>query len=54
MNQLAAKPCPFCRLDPNRVLAEEEIDVAKLDGFPVSLGQTVLIDDCVKVVVQAK
>lgn len=43
MNQPAVKPCPFCHLDPNRILAEDELSVVYRDGFPVSLGHCVII-----------
>ncbi|WP_324780826.1 HIT family protein [Thiobacillus sedimenti] len=43
MNQAAAKPCPFCVLEPHRIVAEDERAVAYRDGFPVSLGHTVII-----------
>ena len=37
------KPCPFCHLDPNRVMADDELAIVYRDGFPVSLGHTVII-----------
>ncbi len=37
------KPCPFCVLDPARILAEDELSVVYKDGFPVSPGHTVII-----------
>jgi diadenosine tetraphosphate (Ap4A) HIT family hydrolase len=37
------KPCPFCILDPARILAEDELCVIYKDGFPVSPGHTVVI-----------
>jgi len=43
MTHTAAKPCPFCVLDPARILAEDELTVVYKDGFPVSLGHTVII-----------
>ncbi len=43
MTQSAAKPCPFCVLDPVRILAEDELTVIYEDGFPVSLGHTVIM-----------
>ncbi|MDP1863704.1 MAG: HIT family protein [Thiobacillus sp.] len=39
----SSKPCPFCNLDPSRILAEDELTVVYRDGFPVSLGHTVII-----------
>ena len=43
MNPAAAKPCPFCHLDPKRVLAADELTVACKHGFPVSLDHTLII-----------
>ena len=40
---MTAKPCPFCVLDPARILAEDELTVIYKDGFPVSPGHTVVI-----------
>jgi diadenosine tetraphosphate (Ap4A) HIT family hydrolase len=37
------KTCPFCVLDPARILAEDELTVVYKDGFPVSPGHTVVI-----------
>ena len=37
------KPCPFCVLDPARILAEDKLTVVYKDGFPVSPGHTVII-----------
>jgi diadenosine tetraphosphate (Ap4A) HIT family hydrolase len=37
------KPCPFCVLDPARILAEGELTIIYKDGFPVSPGHTVII-----------
>jgi diadenosine tetraphosphate (Ap4A) HIT family hydrolase len=39
----AEKPCPFCTLDPARILAEDDLTVVYKDGFPVSPGHTVII-----------
>jgi len=38
-----AKPCPFCHLDPARILVENAIAVIYKDGFPVSPGHAVII-----------
>lgn len=43
MNSATAKPCPFCVLDPARILAEDEFTVIYKDGYPVSPGHTVII-----------
>lgn len=43
MTAPTSKPCPFCNLDPSRILAEDELTVVYRDGFPVSLGHTVII-----------
>lgn len=40
---LPAKPCPFCLLDPARILAEDALVVIYKDGFPVSPGHTVIL-----------
>jgi len=43
MTPSTSRPCPFCQLDSNRILAEDELSVVYRDGFPVSLGHTVII-----------
>jgi len=43
MNQADVKTSPFCYIDPHRILAEDELTVVCRDGFPVSLGHTVVI-----------
>ncbi|MBN8761466.1 MAG: HIT family protein [Thiobacillus sp. 65-69] len=43
MNPPETKPCPFCTLQPHRILAEDELTVAYADGFPLSPGHTVVI-----------
>jgi diadenosine tetraphosphate (Ap4A) HIT family hydrolase len=43
MSASETRPCPFCQLDANRILAEDELTVVYRDGFPVSLGHTVII-----------
>jgi len=43
MTSPESRPCPFCQLDPLRIVAEDELTVAYRDGFPVSLGHTVII-----------
>ena len=43
MSASETRPCPFCELDPNRILAEDELTVVYRDGFPVSLGHAVII-----------
>jgi diadenosine tetraphosphate (Ap4A) HIT family hydrolase len=35
--------CPFCQLDPGRVLDENELAVALADAFPVLPGHTLVI-----------
>jgi diadenosine tetraphosphate (Ap4A) HIT family hydrolase len=37
------KNCPFCCRDQLRVLAEDELVFIYKDGFPVSLGHTIII-----------
>lgn len=43
MTDAPPKPCPFCQLDPNRILAQNALTVVYRDGFPVSPGHTVII-----------
>lgn len=35
--------CPFCRTDPAKVLLENELAFAFYDGFPVTLGHTLVV-----------
>ncbi|WP_224982936.1 HIT family protein [Geomonas agri] len=35
--------CPFCRIDPAHVLLENELALALHDGFPVTLGHTLVV-----------
>jgi diadenosine tetraphosphate (Ap4A) HIT family hydrolase len=35
--------CPFCNLKNSDITAESEHSIAKLDGFPVSVGHTLII-----------
>ena len=35
--------CPFCTLEPERIIAETELTVTIRDGFPVSPGHTLII-----------
>ncbi|QXE87882.1 HIT family protein [Geomonas nitrogeniifigens] len=35
--------CPFCRPDPGKVLLENELAFAFYDGFPVTLGHTLVV-----------
>jgi len=39
----AGTECPFCGLEPGRVLEENELAVAFADAFPVSPGHTLVI-----------
>ncbi len=39
----SGKPCPFCQLDPARILHQDALTVVYKDGFPVSPGHTVII-----------
>ena len=43
MSAPSPNPCPFCQLDPVRILAEDALTVVYRDGFPVSPGHTVII-----------
>ena len=38
-----SKPCPFCTLPVSRIVEENEHAVLILDGFPVSLGHSLVI-----------
>ena len=35
--------CPFCALDPGRIISETELTVTFRDGFPISPGHTLVI-----------
>jgi diadenosine tetraphosphate (Ap4A) HIT family hydrolase len=35
--------CPFCALDPGRIISETELTVTIRDGFPISPGHTLVI-----------
>jgi diadenosine tetraphosphate (Ap4A) HIT family hydrolase len=35
--------CPFCAIDPRRILAESDLALTLRDGFPVSPGHTLVI-----------
>ena len=35
--------CPFCRIEPARIVAETELTLTIRDGFPVSPGHTLVI-----------
>lgn len=35
--------CPFCHIDPSRVVAESPLALAVPDAFPVNAGHTLLI-----------
>lgn len=37
------KPCPFCCLEPTRIVLEKDAAVAFLDGFPVTQGHTLVV-----------
>ena len=40
---MAEKICPFCHMDPGRLISESEFTVTIRDGFPVSEGHTLII-----------
>jgi diadenosine tetraphosphate (Ap4A) HIT family hydrolase len=40
---MTAKPCPFCTLTPERIIAENDLAVVVRDGFPVSPGHTLIL-----------
>ena len=35
--------CPFCTLDPSRILAANDLAVAVCDAYPVSPGHTLMV-----------
>ena len=39
----AVRPCPFCTLPPERVMASNELGVVIRDAYPVSPGHTLVI-----------
>lgn len=40
---MVVRPCPFCTLDPDRIILSNDYAVAIRDGFPVSEGHTLII-----------
>ena len=40
--------CPFCTLDPTRIIAANDHALAILDGFPISPGHALIIPLCMK------
>jgi diadenosine tetraphosphate (Ap4A) HIT family hydrolase len=43
MTAISSKPCAFCTLPSARVIDENATTIAVRDGYPVSLGHTLLI-----------
>lgn len=37
------KTCPFCTLEPTRIIASNSYALALLDGFPISPGHSLII-----------
>ena len=37
------EPCPFCQRDPARVLVEDDLAVVYKDGFPLSVGHSLIL-----------
>lgn len=37
------KPCPFCTLPPERIIDSNDLALVIRDGYPVSLGHTLVI-----------
>ena len=35
--------CPFCRIDPSKILAENDHALALADGFPVTEGHALIV-----------
>ncbi|QWV94746.1 HIT family protein [Geomonas oryzisoli] len=40
---LTETACPFCSIDPVKILLENELAYAFYDGFPVTLGHTLVV-----------
>ncbi len=40
---MAKKTCPFCILEPDRIISESDYTLTIHDGFPVSEGHTLII-----------
>lgn len=40
---MVSDECPFCRLPPNRVVAQSALVLAARDAFPVSRGHTLIV-----------
>jgi diadenosine tetraphosphate (Ap4A) HIT family hydrolase len=36
-------PCPFCNVEPERIVAENSLAIAVLDNYPVSEGHTLVV-----------
>lgn len=43
MKTTIIKNCPFCTLNPTRIIASNIHAMAVLDGFPISLGHALII-----------
>jgi diadenosine tetraphosphate (Ap4A) HIT family hydrolase len=43
MSDSTNKECPFCHLEPERVLEENDLATAFSDAFPVSRGHTLVV-----------
>ncbi len=37
------KPCPFCQLEPSRLIAGSSLAIVIRDGYPISPGHTLII-----------
>jgi diadenosine tetraphosphate (Ap4A) HIT family hydrolase len=42
-NELSSSTCPFCTLEPGRIIAADGPCIAFRDGYPVSPGHTLII-----------
>jgi diadenosine tetraphosphate (Ap4A) HIT family hydrolase len=40
---MAKKTCPFCILEPDRIISESDYTLTIRDGYPVSQGHTLII-----------
>lgn len=43
MNSSIQSICPFCTLEPTRIIASNNYCLALMDGFPISPGHTLII-----------
>jgi len=39
----STEPCPFCEIEPDRIIARNELALAIRDNYPVSEGHTLVV-----------